>query len=83
MATYELTQDNMSPLELKRLVNQLPIANRWTLLKILVDSLQPNIQLALVGETNDHPLAKFYGCIDDETFIRHPQPQQSEREPIE
>ena len=30
-----------------------------------------------------HPLAKFYGCIDDETFIRHPQPEQSERESID
>jgi hypothetical protein len=29
-----------------------------------------------------YPSPKFYGCIDDETFIRHPQGQQSEREPI-
>jgi hypothetical protein len=27
-----------------------------------------------------YPSPKFYGCIDDETFIRHPQGQQSERE---
>jgi hypothetical protein len=27
-------------------------------------------------------LNDFYGCIQDETFIRHPQPEQSEREPF-
>ena|GEM_PF-2564264 len=26
---------------------------------------------------------KFYGCIDDDTFVRHSQGTQSEREPIE
>ncbi len=31
---------------------------------------------------DSYPSPKFYGCIDDETFIRHPQGQQSEREPI-
>ncbi|WP_071187210.1 hypothetical protein [Trichormus sp. NMC-1] len=25
-------------------------------------------------------LSDFYGCIQDETFIRHPQPEQPERE---
>lgn len=29
------------------------------------------------------PLAQFYGCIQDETFTRHPQNEQSEREPFE
>jgi hypothetical protein len=29
-----------------------------------------------------YPLPKFYGCIQDETFLRHPQGQQPEREPI-
>ncbi|WP_310484190.1 hypothetical protein [Chamaesiphon sp. VAR_48_metabat_403] len=29
-----------------------------------------------------YPAPKFYGCIDDETFLRHPQGEQSEREPI-
>jgi hypothetical protein len=23
---------------------------------------------------------RFYGCIQDETFVRHPQPEQPERE---
>ncbi|NCS40806.1 MAG: hypothetical protein GPJ20_18490 [Microcystis aeruginosa BS13-10] len=27
-------------------------------------------------------LSDFYGCIQDETFIRHPQPEQAEREPF-
>lgn len=28
------------------------------------------------------PLSQFYGCIQDETFIRHPQGEQPEREPL-
>ena len=27
-----------------------------------------------------HPLSKFYGCIDDETFIRQPQGELNDRE---
>jgi hypothetical protein len=27
-------------------------------------------------------LNDFYGCIQDETFIRHSQPEQAEREPF-
>jgi hypothetical protein len=27
-----------------------------------------------------HPLAQFYGCIDDETFLRQPQGQLNDRE---
>jgi hypothetical protein len=27
--------------------------------------------------------SQFYGCIQDETFVRHPQPEQTEREPLE
>jgi Protein of unknown function (DUF2281) len=27
-----------------------------------------------------HPLSKFYGCIDDETFIRQPQGKLNDRE---
>lgn len=29
---------------------------------------------------NTTKLSDFYGCIQDETFIRHPQPEQPERE---
>jgi hypothetical protein len=27
-------------------------------------------------------VSDFYGCIQDETFIRHTQPEQAEREPF-
>ncbi|MDM9584836.1 hypothetical protein [Nostoc sp. GT001] len=47
------------------------------MLKTLIESLQPETQI----ETPEYPLTKFYGCIEDETFFRHPQGQQ-EREPI-
>ena len=39
---------------------------------------EPNLQIP----APTHPSPKFYGCIDDETFIRHPQSEQPEREPI-
>ena len=40
--------------------------------------IESSVQIA----ASAYPSPKFYGCIDDETFIRHPQGQQSEREPI-
>ncbi|AUS99453.1 hypothetical protein CLI64_03055 [Nostoc sp. CENA543] len=33
-------------------------------------------------EISEYPQPQFYGCIQDETFFRHPQGQQTEREPI-
>ncbi|QSJ15568.1 hypothetical protein JYQ62_27615 [Nostoc sp. UHCC 0702] len=48
------------------------------LLKILIESLQP----ATPAEILEYPQPQFYGCIQDETFFRHPQGQQPEREPI-
>lgn len=30
----------------------------------------------------ERSLAEFYGCIQDETFIRHPQGNQPDREPL-
>jgi hypothetical protein len=33
-----------------------------------------------VLEEDTTKLSDFYGCIKDETFIRHPQPEQPERE---
>jgi hypothetical protein len=33
-------------------------------------------------ETSEYPLIKFYGCIQDDTFFRHPQGKQPEREAI-
>ncbi|MBH8573354.1 hypothetical protein I8752_10080 [Nostocaceae cyanobacterium CENA369] len=48
------------------------------LLKTLIESLQP----VTPTEITEYPLPQFYGCIQDETFFRHPQGQQPEREPI-
>jgi hypothetical protein len=31
----------------------------------------------------ESPLSQFYGCIQDDSFIRHPQPEQPERERLE
>lgn len=28
-------------------------------------------------------LSQFYGCIQDDSFFRHPQPEQPERESLE
>ncbi|WP_238360732.1 hypothetical protein [Iningainema tapete] len=47
-------------------------------LKTLTESLQPETPT----EAPEYPLTKFYGCIQDETFFRHPQGQQQEREAI-
>jgi len=63
---------------LTELTEELDFSRGWTLLKTLIDSLQPETQI----ETLEYPLTKFYGCIQDETFFRHPQGQQPEREPI-
>lgn len=60
------------------LTEELDTSYGWALLKTLIDSLQPAIQ----AETSQYPLPQFYGCIQDETFFRHPQEQQPERESI-
>ena len=41
-------------------------------------STEPSVQIA----DSTYPSPKFYGCIDNETFVRHRQGEQSEREPI-
>jgi len=76
------------PTKLSEFFRQSPLAelteeldlnqNGWSLLKTLIDSLQPETRT----ETPEYPLTQFYGCIQDETFFRHPQGQQPEREPI-
>ncbi|WP_196526378.1 hypothetical protein [Nostoc commune] len=63
---------------LAELTKELDVSRGWTLLKTLIESLEPETQI----ETPEYPLTKFYGCIQDETFFRHPQGQQQEREPI-
>lgn len=53
---------------------QLPETTEGTELDIIVVyETAPAIQ-------NTTKLSDLYGCIQDETFIRHPQPEQPERE---
>ena len=60
------------------------------LLKVhLPDIRDTDIEVVIVYQTSlpkgveSVPLSQFYGCIQDETFIRHPQHEQPEREPLE
>ena len=76
--------------ELQKQVLELSAIDRWVLSKLLVESLQPTIVSGAnkpkvvepAVESNGHSISQYYGCIDDETFIRHPQPEQLDREPI-
>jgi hypothetical protein len=76
--------------DLKQQVLELPKEDLWALLKLLIELLQPSslptstvTSLPTTSTGLDtHPLAQYYGCIDDETFVRHPQPEQPERESI-
>ncbi|MGB3239132.1 MAG: hypothetical protein WBB29_12605 [Geitlerinemataceae cyanobacterium] len=36
---------------------------------------EPNLPTQTQTQTPTYPLTKFYGCIQDETFLRHPQGQ--------
>ncbi|MBE9054637.1 hypothetical protein IQ237_01060 [Sphaerospermopsis sp. LEGE 08334] len=57
---------------------QLPEAKEGTELDIvLVYETAEKVQKTTQNTIN---LSDFYGCIQDETFIRHPQPEQPERE---
>jgi hypothetical protein len=49
------------------------------LLKTLIESLEPENPTFI----REYPQPQFYGCIEDETFFRHPQGQQPSRQPIE
>ncbi|MBR8834345.1 MAG: hypothetical protein DSM106950_10000 [Stigonema ocellatum SAG 48.90 = DSM 106950] len=60
------------------LIEELDINLGWALLKTLIESLKPETPT----ETPEYPLTQFYGCIQDETFFRHPQGQQLEREAV-
>jgi hypothetical protein len=60
------------------------------LLKVhLPDMKNTDIEVVIVYQTRSpeavevHPLAKFYGCIQDDSFFRHPQGEQPERESLE
>jgi hypothetical protein len=60
------------------------------LLKVhLPDMRDTDIEVVIVYQTTlpkgveSAPLSQFYGCIQDDSFIRHPQNEQPEREPLE
>jgi hypothetical protein len=60
------------------------------LLKVhLPDMRDTDIEVVIVYQTTlpkgveAVPLSQFYGCIQDDSFIRHPQNEQPEREPLE
>jgi hypothetical protein len=60
------------------------------LLKVhLPDIKDMDIEVVIVYQTTlpkgveSAPLSQFYGCIQDDSFIRHPQNEQPEREPLE
>ena len=60
------------------------------LLKVhLPDIRDTDIEVVIVYQTTlpkgveSVPLSEFYGCIQDDSFFRHPQNEQPEREPLE
>lgn len=60
------------------------------LLKVhLPDIRDTDIEVVIVYQTSPPKgieaasLEQFYGCIQDDSFIRHPQNEQPEREPLE
>jgi len=60
------------------------------LLKVhLPDMRDTDIEVVIVYQTSQPKevkavnLSQFYGCIQDDSFFRHPQPKQPEREPLE
>jgi hypothetical protein len=60
------------------------------LLKVhLPDMRDTDIEVIIVYQTSlpkgveAAPLTQFYGCIQDESFFRHPQNDQPERESLE
>jgi len=60
------------------------------LLKVhLPDMRDTDIEVVIVYQTSlpknfeTSPLSQFYGCIQDDSFFRHPQGEQPERELME
>ncbi len=65
-------------------IQQLPASAQQEALRYIKALVAKHIPIdpAEIPDTMEkqHPLAKFYGCIDDETFIRQPQGELSDRE---
>jgi len=60
------------------------------LLKVhLPDRKDTDIEVVIVYQTTlpkgveAASVSRFYGCIQDDSFIRHPQNEKPEREPLE
>jgi hypothetical protein len=60
------------------------------LLKVhLPDMQDTDIEVVIIYQTSlpkaveAGPLSRFYGCIEDDSFFRHPQCEQPERENLE
>jgi hypothetical protein len=60
------------------------------LLKVHLPNMQDtDIEVVIVYQTSlpktveAEPLSQFYGCIQDDSFFRHPQGEQPERESLE
>jgi hypothetical protein len=72
--------------QLQETIKQLPVNDRWFLLKWLIELLQlqsrPQASLRPPETANLYPDTSFYGCIQDDTFFRHFQGNQTERESI-
>ncbi|MBD1932029.1 MULTISPECIES: hypothetical protein [Cyanophyceae] len=61
-----------------------------SLLKVhLPDMRDTDIEVVIVYQTTlpkgveAASVSQFYGCIQDDSFIRHPQNEQPERKPLE
>jgi hypothetical protein len=69
--------------ELEQQLLQLSPSDKRHIIQLLIESLQPETQTETPPQkTTEYPLPQFYGCIEDETFFRHPQGEQAEREAI-
>jgi hypothetical protein len=82
----EITQENIAPAELQKLVMQIPIANRLNLLKLLVESLQPEIAMNLQANKKRQWSSEFlstFGSWRGEALARAPQEEQPERDLLE
>ncbi|MGA0198944.1 MAG: hypothetical protein ACO3NK_07430 [Prochlorotrichaceae cyanobacterium] len=74
-----------SPIEqLQETIKELPMDDRWFLLKWLIELLQPQVNnpQGQPETLNQYPNPSFYGCIQDDTFFRHDQGTQADREVI-
>jgi hypothetical protein len=68
--------DSLHQTPLAELTKELDLSQ---VLRTLIESLQPENPTFI----REYPQPQFYGCIEDETFFRHPQGQQPSRQPIE